>query len=581
MRRLLRNRRVVIGVHTLVILGLIASLGVNWFHQQYMTRGVEYGRDATPIPHTDVNPMGVNTFLHEEADPENIERTLDMVAEAGFTYIRQIFVWAEIEPAQDTYWDPNNDVDSWAKYDRIMEMAEERNLDVVVRLDKPPRWAREGQPDIDQFPAGPPNDYQDYAEFVSTVIRRYQGQIEYVQLWNEPNLGFEWGGYEVDPADFTELLEVGYEAVKGVDPDVKVLMPGLAPNDQTGPDNMSDLLFLEEMYEAGAADYFDIASVMVYGYGYSPWDRRVDFERNNFSRPIQTREIMEEYGDTDKPVWALEYGWVSLPDGWDGEPSPWGEPVSEEEQAEYLYEGYRRAQQEWPWMGAMMVWGFRWAVSPEHPDQAGNPTQGFRIVNHDFSPRPAYDLLKGKRPIFDRAYTGAYEADSRLLLHDDDWSVEHNEGTPVLVPQQSGAELTLPFTGTGLEIEFTGSTGTPSVALDDEPISVTRDDLASGSLSIEELDDDAHWLEISISDPGEDPLTITGFTVTREPITSWIYPWLNAGIGIVLLLNFLSLAVTMIRPRAESAEPVPGDTGVDSAPRQTGFGYAGQETGEN
>jgi polysaccharide biosynthesis protein PslG len=543
MTNLLRNRVIMSILHAVIILGLVASLVITVLHERYMTRGTSFTPTEQVIPHTDVNPLGVNTFLHEEPDPERVEQTLDMIADAGFTWIRQIFVWSEIEQAPGVFWDERHDVSTWEKYDRIVEAANERGLEVVARLDKPPVWAQEQRGNVETFPDGPPDDFQFYADFVAAVVERYQGQIDYVQIWNEPNLGVEWGGLEIDPAAFTELLRYGYEAVKTVDPDVAVLMPGLAPNDQTGPENMSDLLFLEGMYEAGAADYFDIAAVMVYGYGFSPWDRRVSFERNNFSRPIQTREIMEEYGDHDTPIWAVEYGWVSLPEDWDGDESPWGEPVTEEQQAEYIYEGYLRAQREWPWMGAMMIWTFRWPSAPDHPDQIGNPTRGFRIVGHDFQPRPAYDLLQQNAGRIDRAYTGRYTADSRYLIDDENWTKTESAGSPRLQPDTSGASLQIPFSGTAIELEIEGDQGVVSAVIDDDEYEIDLAQIDDGRFRIDGLPDGPNLLELTVVDTGS--MSITGFMVERNPTIAWIYPWLYGGIVIVLLLNLVSFAGTI------------------------------------
>src|SRR5690606_26700552 len=129
---------------------------------------------------------------------------------------------------------------------------------------------------VDQFPDGPPDEIDDWVNYIETVVGRYEGRITYFQLWNEPNLEGEWGGHPIDPAAYVELLKAGYEAVKRVDPDAVVLLSGLAPTDQRGPDNLNEFLFLQEVYDAGGAEYFDIATVMVYGYGYSPSDRRVE-----------------------------------------------------------------------------------------------------------------------------------------------------------------------------------------------------------------------------------------------------------------------------------------------------------------
>jgi polysaccharide biosynthesis protein PslG len=558
-----------VAVIALVILGLLASTGITWLHQQYMTRGVSTGENrAGPIPHADLSPMGINTFLHEEPDVDKVERTLDMIATGGFTYVRQIFPWSDIEPAPGDYWNEEHGVSTWEKYDRIVELAVERDLEIVARLDKPPAWARAGQPDAGQFPDGPPDDYADFAAFVETVVERYRGRVRYIQLWNEPNLGVEWGGQDIDPAAFTELLRASYKAAKRADPEVVVLMPGLAPTDQTGPHNLSDLLFLEGMYEAGAKDYFDIAAVMVYGYGYSPYDRRVSFGRNNFSRPIQTREIMERYGDDDKAIWAVEYGWVSLPDDWTGEASPWGRPVTEQQQADYLYHGYLRAQQEWPWMGVMMVWAFRWTTSPDDPNQVANPTRGFRIVNHDFSPRPAYERLSRARPLLDRAYTGTYDASSRLI-QTDDWKLLDTDDGPILSPSSDGARLAIPFSGTGIELDFS-SGGAFAVEIDGEHRREIDVPGGGGVVTVASgLDDGPHRLELVALSTGESPSALTEFTVIRRTLTSWIYPYLYAALALALALNFASLALTIrrrparqIAARRTAARPTLTPTGV-------------------
>lgn len=380
------NLPVRLALHLIAIVGLIGTLLLVPVAEEFYTRGVETGRAWNPIPHTDVNPMGINTFLNEEADPAVVERSLNMIRDGGYGFIRQIFGWYEIEPQPGVYVDANGR-STWEKYDRIVDLATERGIQIIARLEKPPPWSKANQPNptVD----GPPDRLSDYANFVEQVVTRYRGRITYVQIWNEPNLEGEWGAKPIDPRGYVELLAAGAEAARAANPGVVILLAGLAPTDQTGPANLSDLLFLEQVYAFGGAQYFDIVAVMVYGYGYPPADRRLEFARNNFSRPIQTRDIMVRHGDERKPIWAVEYGWVSLPDDWDGQPSPWGEPVSEATQAEYLYDGYLRAQREWPWMGVMAVWFFK---LPEPWE--GQPWYFFRMVSPDFRPYPVYDALR-------------------------------------------------------------------------------------------------------------------------------------------------------------------------------------------
>ncbi len=50
-----------------------------------------------PVAHAGLDPFGVNTFLQTEADPHKRRLAMEMVANAGFHWIRQEFPWEDIE----------------------------------------------------------------------------------------------------------------------------------------------------------------------------------------------------------------------------------------------------------------------------------------------------------------------------------------------------------------------------------------------------------------------------------------------------------------------------------------------------
>ena len=376
----------------------LGGLTLTAYTDQLVNGGVTWGplpHDWKPIAYTDVNPMGVNLFLEKEVEPENITRTLQMVKEGGFTWARQGFAWNDIEiGAKGNYTDTRNPgppVDAWAKYDRIVDAYNRFGIEIIARLDSPPVWARKPGADVEQFHKGPPNDNNDYGDFVAAVANRYRGKIRYFQIWNEPNLYGEWGGEAVSAAAYTELLKVAHRAIKSANPQAVIITAALAPTAEDTVRNRNDILFLEDMYSAGAAPYFDILSTMLYGLGQSPNERRTDLKRLNFSRPILLRHVMERNGDSHKPIWISEYAWISLPSDFPGDPARniWGDSVDEETQARWLVEGYERARREWPWMGVMNVWYFR---EPDpRPDE---PANYFAIVRPDYTSRPAYDALK-------------------------------------------------------------------------------------------------------------------------------------------------------------------------------------------
>src|ERR687883_2067879 len=89
--------------------------------------------------------------------------------------------------------------------------------------------------------------------------------------------------------------------------------PGVRPAAAESDQALNELIYLQQMYDSGAAGYFDIMSVQAYGLRNGPDDRRLDLGDVNFSRPLLVRELMVKNGDGAKSVWASEVGWNSQP----------------------------------------------------------------------------------------------------------------------------------------------------------------------------------------------------------------------------------------------------------------------------
>lgn len=151
---------------------------------------------ARPVAHTDVNPYGANFFLTREVEPWKLEKTLAMAKEAGLGWVKQQFPWEEIEPERKgEYQDPVSRASSWAKFDQIVQACEAQGLQIVARLDRPPDWTRRDN----AYQEAPPDDLQDYGDYVFAFVQRYAGRVRYIQIWNEPNIFPEWGNQPVDP----------------------------------------------------------------------------------------------------------------------------------------------------------------------------------------------------------------------------------------------------------------------------------------------------------------------------------------------------------------------------------------------
>ncbi|MCY3912278.1 MAG: O-antigen ligase family protein [Chloroflexi bacterium] len=374
--------RAAIAAVGLGLLGVVTAALLGW--AILTERGVTFGlADLPELRHADAPAIGANTFLHREADPAKVERELELLARAGIGLIRQEIQWVEIEPHAKGVYIDNHGEDSWAKFDRIVDLAQRFDIEVLARLDRPPPWATPGfNPQDHPSIQMPPADFTDFADVAAAVAARYRGKVTYFQIWNEPNLFGEWGGRPPDPADYLDMLREVGAAVRAANPDAVIVLAGLAPTIETGPDNLSDLLFLERLYQLGAKGSFDVASSMSYGLFTGPRDPRIEAPRTNFPRAVLWREIMEAHGDAGTPIWASEYGWMSLPPGWQGDQGIWGNHPAAD-QAAWTVDGIRRAREQWPWLPTITIWASRWP----HDTHPNDPTPFFGLLTKDLQPR--------------------------------------------------------------------------------------------------------------------------------------------------------------------------------------------------
>jgi hypothetical protein len=342
---------------------------------------------GSPLAFPAVSPFGVNTFLQQEAEEVKRAQSLDLARDAGMAFIRQEFPWEDIEiHAKGDFVDRRNDpagVDAWAKYDHIVDLAAERDLAVIARLSNPPAWTRARGDELGE--KAPPDDLNDFGDFVAAVAERYRGRIRYYQVWNEPNGNEEWGVQNVDPEAFTALLCVAYARIKAADPQAVVLAGALTPTVANDGGHMNDLIFLQRMYDAGAGACFDVFSAQGYGLWSGPTDQRLRPTVINYPHNLFLRDLMTRNGDAHKPIWISEMGWNVAPD----DVRPDFGRVTEEQQARYAVEAYRRAQEEWPWVGVNSYWFLKRPDESER-DQAW---YYFRMVEPDFTQLPVYPAV--------------------------------------------------------------------------------------------------------------------------------------------------------------------------------------------
>ncbi len=314
-----------------------------------------------------INPkMGVHTRLTDEAEAWKIKRTLEMVREMGAPWIVEYFPWA--------YYEPEPGVFDWGHPDLVIRHARRQGLTVIARLGFAPEWARP--------PGATPlyldeESYEAFGRYAAAFARRYAGQVDYIILWNEPNLSMEWGFRPVDPAAYVAMLRVVTPMVKAANPDVQVLAGALAPSlAPPGSEwGLDDLRYLQGMYDAGAKEYFDVLAIHAYGWHFDP-DEPAAPDVVNFRRAELLRQIMVANGDGEKKAMITEGGWNDHP--------RWTKAVRPGQRIRYTIRAYQIAQEEWPWLESISLWAFRF------PWDTKSYQDYFTFVSTDFEPKPIY-----------------------------------------------------------------------------------------------------------------------------------------------------------------------------------------------
>jgi O-antigen ligase len=377
-----------------LILLLVVALVIQATIVAHQTRirGIP-GGFPTPVVEADVPMLGVNVAL-EQYDDEALETALVCIEAGGFTWVRQSFYWSQIEPRPGQL--------DWSVPDRILAaLARHPQLRLVAVLD--------------DDPPVPPENPDRFAAFAGAFAARYGAQVAHYQVWDEPNLADHWGGRSVNPPAYADLLARTACAIRASDPDAPIILAGLAPTVETGPQNLSDVRYLEQLYQAGAASTFDVIAGKPYGFYTGPDDRRADESVLNFSRLILLRETMVRHGDADKAVWASHWGWNALPHAWSGAPSAWGQ-TDEETQAAYTVAALERARAEWPWVGVMILEHYQPAAALD------DPHWGFALVGRDDAPRPVYDAVaEWAADLPDAAPVGGYPAQNPSATYQGNW----------------------------------------------------------------------------------------------------------------------------------------------------------------
>jgi GH35 family endo-1,4-beta-xylanase len=311
--------------------------------------------------------IGLHTRLTDEPSPDNIRKEFKMLHDMSGAWATEFFPWAYIQPTDRNRFD-------WEHADLVADAAQENGITLIARIDGVPNWAK---PDDKTWRYLDREHYADYGDFVFAFVSHFKGRISHYIIWNEPNLASEWGQRTPDPQGYADLLKVAYERAKEADPHCIVLLAGLAPNLEREGSSvaMNDLTYLEGLYDAGAAPYFDAVAAHSYGLK-APADDAPEPTKLNFARVEELHNVMVRRGDGAKDVYVTEGGWNDSP--------RWSYAVKPAQRVEYTVGAFRMAEEEWPWCKAVTLWASR------YPRSAYTYFDNYTFLTPDFLPKAVW-----------------------------------------------------------------------------------------------------------------------------------------------------------------------------------------------
>lgn len=370
------------------------------------------GSEAAPetAAPTQIRPWPQDRFgygiqIHGNATVGDPVQTMDVVAnQLGLDWVKIQVQWWLVHPSPDA--------NQWFFYDGVVEQATAHGLNIMLSVVGAPEWTRAAGNHI-----GPPDDYSQYAAFLTELINRYPEQIGAIEVWNEQNLDREWQTANgISPEDYVSFLQVAHDATKAADPNILVISGALSP---TGPGDWvrsaDDFDYMDRALAAGMLNYADCVGAHHNGYNVPP-DVRV--EDTNSLPEAQTAQYRGPFNnqytdgrlnhlwtfkttidgyiervrayDPDMKLCVTEFGWASS-EGYDQAPEGFGFALDNTlaEQAEYIVQAF---QQMYASGDVLLAFLFNFDFGNKGSGVTDDPVP-YSIIDVNGIPRPAFGAV--------------------------------------------------------------------------------------------------------------------------------------------------------------------------------------------
>lgn len=229
--------------------------------------------------------IGVNSHIgHGAAWKASVEQAKDI----NVSWIRDGKNWTGIMSEDGTFSMPQEFIDYY-------DNAKKNGIKTMYVLGFGYSGDKYGYSDYFHIPLKSETDYfNDFIKMVEFVATTMKGKVDAYEIWNEPDHTDIFNRGNATAAQYKDLLEASYKAIKKIDPDALVLNGGIAWRTE----------FLDALLAAGGGDYMDAVAVHKYNHGDAGPEK-------NFRKGLDSYlSVLNKYNYT-KPIWLTENGWYT------------------------------------------------------------------------------------------------------------------------------------------------------------------------------------------------------------------------------------------------------------------------------
>lgn len=165
--------------------------------------------------------------------------------------------WNKIEQTQGVF--------DWTALDNFVSTHKAAGRKVIHTLFGTPSWASARPSEVCSYENGAaaePSNLTTWDSYCSACATRYQGQIDYYEIWNEPNLtGFYTGTQTI----LSQMTRRANQIIKAIDPEAQIICPAVTSlQSGTGQTYFTNMMAASDGASGNMSNWTDVVGVHLY-----------------------------------------------------------------------------------------------------------------------------------------------------------------------------------------------------------------------------------------------------------------------------------------------------------------------------